>query len=247
MTLHIGCAGWNIPKIHVGEFPPSGSHLERYAARLNAVEINTSFYRPHRPATYARWRREVPDDFRFAVKMPRTITHEARLVGVEPQLARFLGEVAWLEEKLGPLLVQLPPSLRFRQLEAEYFFQQLRGQFSGSVVCEPRHDSWFEPPADALLAAFHVARVAADPAPAMGAERPGGFSELVYYRLHGSPRCYYSAYEEPHLARLAETLGNGPSARHDTWCIFDNTAEGAATANALDLAQRLADRRADNH
>src|SRR6187455_1643415 len=105
--IYVGVAGWPIPKPHAGLFPETGSHLQRYAARFNAVEINSSFYRPHRPATYARWAASVPPDFRFAVKVPREITHRRRLVEVDDLLERFPGEATHLGEKLGPLLVQL--------------------------------------------------------------------------------------------------------------------------------------------
>src|SRR5262245_60578113 len=109
--VYVGVAGWSIPKPHAAAFPKTGSHLERYARRFNAVEINSSFYRPHRPATYARWAASVPPDFQFAVKVPREITHRRRLVDVADLLDQFLDECSELGEKLGPLLVQLPPGL----------------------------------------------------------------------------------------------------------------------------------------
>ena len=111
--VYVGCAGWSIPKEHGGRFPEEGTHLERYAACLPAVEINSSFYKPHRPATYARWAASVPDDFRFAVKVPKAATHERRLEDTGEVLDRFLEEATQLEERLGPLLVQIPPSLAF--------------------------------------------------------------------------------------------------------------------------------------
>src|SRR5690349_20087775 len=120
--VYVGCAGWSIPKEHAGLFPAAGSHLERYAARFAAVEINSSFYRPHRPGTYARWAATVPEGFRFAVKMPREITHRRRLVGAVELLDRFLDEARALGDKLGPLLVQLPPKLTFAGDVARAFF-----------------------------------------------------------------------------------------------------------------------------
>jgi uncharacterized protein YecE (DUF72 family) len=237
-TIRIGCAGWSIPKAHADRFPTAGTHLVRYAARLPAVEINSSFYRPHRPATYARWAASVPDDFRFAVKVPKVATHERRLVGAEDVLDRFLQEATSLGEKLGPLLVQLPPSLAFAPAVAETFFKVLRERFAGAVVLEPRHASWFEAKAERLIAKFRVGRVAADPAVVEGASEPGGSNEVVYYRLHGSPRVYYSTYHDSYLDALSDKLS--ATARSSTvWCIFDNTAEGAATANALDLRRRV--------
>src|SRR4051794_10397874 len=115
LTVRIGTAGWSIPKAYAAPFPPSGSHLERYGAVFNAVEINSSFYRPHRIATYERWAATVPEDFRFAIKVPKSVTHERRLKDTGDLLDQFVSEVTGLGPKLGPLLVQLPPSLAFEQ------------------------------------------------------------------------------------------------------------------------------------
>src|ERR1051325_1645529 len=112
-TLLVGCAGWSVPKADAAAFPVDGSHLERYAATFPAVEINTSFYRPHKPATYPKWAACVPEDFRFSVKVPRAITHDARMENVEQQLVQFAHEAGELGEKLGCLLVQLPPKFGF--------------------------------------------------------------------------------------------------------------------------------------
>src|SRR5215213_2270201 len=160
-TVRIGTAGWSIPKEHAALFPAAGSYLERYGAILNAVEINSSFYRPHRTATYERWATSVPDNFRFAVKVPKAITHERRLKDASDLLDRFVSEVSGLGPKLGPLLVQLPPSLSFKAGIADQFLSQLRSRVEGGIVCEPRHASWFTPEVDALLDELRIARVAA--------------------------------------------------------------------------------------
>jgi uncharacterized protein YecE (DUF72 family) len=237
-NLFIGCAGWSIPRAYAEQFPVGGSHLERYAQRLPAVEINSSFYRPHRPATYARWAASVPEWFRFAVKVPREITHVHRLRAVDASLERFLSEATALGTALGPLLIQLPPSLRFDAAVVETFLTTLRAQFSGSVVCEPRHASWFSDEAERMLVARRVARVAADPAPVLQAAQPGGWPGLVYMRLHGSPILYESTYSDADLERYAQMLRTAAQ-NVPAWCIFDNTALGAATENALDLLTRL--------
>jgi uncharacterized protein YecE (DUF72 family) len=236
--VHIGCAGWSIPRQYAEHFPEQGTHLQRYAQRLPAVEINSSFYRPHRPKTYARWAASVPASFQFAVKIPKEITHTRRLRDVVDPLARFLSESSALGTKLGPLLVQLPPSLRFYAERVEAFFTLLRAHFRGNIVCEPRHVSWFTDEAERMLVAARVARAAADPAPVPEAAQPGGWNGLVYYRLHGSPEMYSSDYSAVYLDTLAQTLSTAAQAV-PTWCIFDNTALGAATANALDLCARL--------
>ncbi|WP_457091505.1 DUF72 domain-containing protein [Microvirga sp. P5_D2] len=231
--MRIGTAAWSIPKEHAAPFPVAGSHLERYGAVLNAVEINTSFYRPHRAATYERWAASVPEDFRFAVKIPKAITHERRLEDAGDLLDRFLSEVGGLGPKLDPLLVQMPPSLRFQQGIADRFLADLRSRVEGGIVCEPRHATWFTPEVETLLAELRIARVAADPAPVPGANDPGGWRGLSYYRLHGSPRIYYSAYSAEFLAAIAEVLVRDAAAGIETWCIFDNTAAFAATADAF--------------
>lgn len=237
--IAVGTAGWSIPKAEAHRFAPTASHLARYASRLPAVEINSSFYRPHRPSTYARWAATVPDGFRFAVKLPKAITHERRLADASDALERFLAEAGALGNRLGPLLVQLPPSLPFEPAVAKIFLGALRDRFAGDVVWEPRHASWFSPEADRDLAAFRVARVAADPAPAPGADEPGGWPGLAYYRLHGSPRIYYSPYGPERLDALVRTLSAQASRGAAAWCIFDNTALGAATADALGTLERL--------
>lgn len=136
----------------------------------------------------------VPDTLQFAVKLPREITHMRRLVDVAQPLAQFVSEVSGLGDKLGPLLVQLPPSHGFDGSVAATFFGSLRAQFMGQVVCEPRHPTWFTNHADTLLSGFEVARVAAEPARVPRAAEPGGWLGLAYYRLHGSPQMYHSAY-----------------------------------------------------
>ncbi|HET9146648.1 MAG TPA: DUF72 domain-containing protein [Acetobacteraceae bacterium] len=233
----IGTAGWSISRPHAARFPATGSGLERYAAVLGGVEINSSFYRPHKPETYARWADTVPDRFRFAVKCPRSITHERRLTGVEEPLTRFLGEVSALGSKLGPILVQLPPSLRFEQGVATPFFALLRARHNGAIICEPRHPSWFGVEAESCLLDQGIGRVAADPAPVPEAAHPGGFVDLAYFRLHGSPVMYHSEYDAAHIARMATLLAESPAA--ERWCIFDNTASGAALGNTLALQDML--------
>ena len=236
--IYIGSAGWNIPRVHKGRFPAEGSQLARYSARLNAAEINTSFYRPHAAATYERWAAAVPGGFKFAVKMPRVITHERGLARARAPLDRFLDETAGLGSTLGPLLIQLPPSYAFDTRRAGRFFELLRARHDGAVVCEPRHGTWTSAPASRLLERFHVARVAADPPRAAGLHEPGGWRGLVYYRWHGSPRPYFSPYGSDRLGPLASALS---SVRVPAWAIFDNTGSGSAAGNALDLRALLDD------
>lgn len=238
MDIRIGTAGWSLYRL-ADQFLSEGTGLQRYATRFNAVEINSSFYRPHRPKTYERWAASTPPGFRFAVKVPKTITHEGQLVDVDEPLARFLDECSALGDKLGPLLIQLPPSLKLDPAEVEQFLTNWRKRTSGATVIEPRHADWFTPEASDLLTAFKIARVAADPAKVPEAAKPGGWSGLTYHRLHGSPVMYRSAYEEPVLADLATRLQTG-SAAAEAWCVFDNTQLGAAASDALKLMALIA-------
>jgi len=134
--------------------------------------------------------------------------------------------------------VQLPPSLPFDAEVAGAFLASLRRRYEGAVACEPRHASWFTPEVSKRLIGVGVARVAADPPVVPQAAEPGAWGGLVYYRLHGSPKVYDSAYPAEYLEALAVTLRETAHAA-PTWCIFDNTAQGAATPNALAVAGRL--------
>ncbi|MDN2703071.1 DUF72 domain-containing protein [Janthinobacterium sp. SUN100] len=235
-THYVGTAGWSLSSAAASHFPLDGSHLQRYAQVLPCAEINSSFYRPHQSATYARWAASTPEHFRFSVKLPRSITHERRLRNCAAELDRFAGEVMQLGNKLGCVLVQLPPSLHFEADVAVQFFQALRQRFGSMLACEARHPGWFAAQATELLTAQRITRVRADPP----AGQPGPHvptTEVAYLRLHGSPTIYYSDYPADYLAALAAELHAQTQA--DSWCIFDNTAAGAALFNALELQARL--------
>jgi uncharacterized protein YecE (DUF72 family) len=240
MTIRIGTAGWSFPRDL--DFPAEGSGLERYAARFDCVEINSSFYRPHQRKTYERWAASTPADFRFAVKVPQAITHERRLTAIDDLLARFLDETDGLGAKRGPLLVQLPPSLRFETERVGAFLETWRRRTDAPTVLEPRHASWFAAEPERMLADVQVARVAADPAVVPEAAEPGGWRGLTYRRWHGSPVIYESAYPPEALAVLAARLTERLTAEPETWCVFDNTKFGAATRDALMVLDNLAPR-----
>jgi uncharacterized protein YecE (DUF72 family) len=236
--IRIGTAGWQLRKSHATDFPGPGSHLERYARRFNAVEINSSFHKPHRRATYERWAASVPAGFAFAVKVPREITHDLRLARTGAALDAFLAQATGLGRKLGVLLFQLPPSLAFDPRTAGTFFKVLRKRHGGKVVWEPRHSSWFTPRAEEMLIRHRIARVAADPAVVPAAAAPGGWPGLHYLRLHGAPRIYWSAYQPERIALYADRLEKSKAT--ERWCIFDNTVLGAATENAIALRDAIA-------
>ncbi|GAC1661085.1 MAG: DUF72 domain-containing protein [Acidobacteriaceae bacterium] len=239
--FYVGCAGWTIPRQFSKEFPEAGSHLERYSRVLPCAEINSSFYRLHRESTWRRWADAVPSNFRFSVKAPKSITHERRLEctsETESELRAFFQQLHPLGDKLGPILFQTPPKLVFDDQIVRRFLALLRSLHASVVTIEPRHLSWFTDAAERALTDFRVVRVAADPAVCPAAALPGGSPEFSYHRLHGAPRRYYSAYSEEFLMTLATRLQHAPDARHH-WCIFDNTASGAAAGDALRLMRLL--------
>lgn len=241
MTFVIGTAGWSIPANDRATFPEIGTSLQRYASVMRGVEVNSSFHRPHRQSTWARWADSVPEDFRFAAKMPKTISHDLRLQDAVAPVDRFLDEVSGLGGKLAMLLLQLPPSLSFDGATTSRFLEDLTARTDAWVVCEPRHASWFEPNADQLLVDHKVARVAADPARVPAAARPGGWRGMTYMRLHGSPDMYRSAYGVDRLREYAEAIERDVEEGRRTWCMFDNTAASAALSDALQLACLLRD------
>jgi uncharacterized protein YecE (DUF72 family) len=228
--LYVGTAGWSIPAATREWFPGPGTQLERYALGMNATEINSSFYRPHRRSTYERWASAVPSNFAFCVKIPKLISHEKRCQDCRGELAQFLDESAGLGEKRRLLLLQFPPSFSFEVDRMRSFFALCRAMGAPHIVCEPRHPSWFTSGVDDLLSAEKVARAAADPACVERAAEPGGWAELRYFRMHGTPRTYYSSYDDDLLTSLA---AQARSSATEAWCIFDNTASGAALENAL--------------
>lgn len=227
----VATAAWSISKSVADRFPSGGTSLSRYATVLKGVEINSTFYRHHRSSTYARWADSVPDDFRFAVKMPKTITHEQRLHNIAPLFSSFLEEISPLDGRLGPLLCQLPPSLPFDANLGNTAFAEMRAGYGGRIAIEVRHKSWATAEAFDMLEHYAVDRVLADPAPVW---QKSDFTESPFYvRLHGKPKVYYSSYGEEEIHAFMKLLAA------DSWCVFDNTASGAAIENALTMITNL--------
>jgi len=238
VNVRVGTAGWSIPRAAASRFDWAGTHLERYSRQFDCAEINSSFHRPHAATTYAKWRDSTPPAFRFAVKIPRAITHELKLQHAREPFITFLAQTEGLAEKRGPLLLQLPPSLSFDASVVTGFLSMVRGVYDGPIVCEPRHETWFSPDVGPLLERYQISRVAADPPPVPESTTPAGWSRVAYFRLHGAPRTYWSRYNENAIAALAATLERITTAAQ-VWCVFDNTASGAALENAWDLRERL--------
>ena len=187
--IYIGTAGWSIPRASALLCPSEGTHLERYARVFPCAEINSSFHRPHAVSTYAKWAASTPAGFRFAVKVPRLITHDLKLLRARAPFEQFLAQSSGLGDQRGPLLVQLPPSFVFDPRIATRFFNMVRTHYDGPLVCQSRHPTWFAARPDAVMRRYAVARVAAIPPITDGANAPGvGWERLLSFPR--SPRMY---------------------------------------------------------
>lgn len=236
--IYVGTAGWAIPKQCRDEFSGEGSILERYSRVLQAVEINSSFYRDHKPETYERWAATTPAEFRFSVKLSRYFTQEKRLRESGTKLHEVIDGISRLEDKWGVLLVQLPPSLELVPREADRFLSALRKIYYGAIAWEPRNVSWATSKAIDLLASYGVSKVIADPERCPLAEKEQRrVKDPLYFRLHGSPEIYKSQYSPDFIRGVAEKLQTASQAGTPAWCIFDNTTFGHATEDALGVQE----------
>lgn len=234
--LVVGTAAWSIPKVAAQFFPNEGSHLENYAKTLSGVEINSSFYKEHKPATYKRWSESVGANFKFSVKLSKVFTHTQKLLVTAEEVKTVLDGVRELGPKWEVLLVQLPPSLSFHDSTAYRFFEILRKHFSGMIAFEPRHKTWIEKPALLLQEQFRLTKVFADPEPCpLPQDQDLNFRHGCYFRLHGSPEIYKSNYEPTFLSTVFQQVQTRSTAHKPAWCIFDNTTFGYATLNALQM------------
>jgi uncharacterized protein YecE (DUF72 family) len=226
--VRIGISGWTYPPWRGVFYPPDLPHrreLEFAASRMNSIEINGSFYSLQRPSSYRGWFDQTPDDFVFAVKGGRFITHMKKLADVDTPLANFFGSgVLALEHKLGPLLWQLPPMLGFDPDRLSAFFDQLprttgeaarlaerhdtrlrHGAVAATSVDRPlrhavevRHHSYETSSFVDILREHDIAVVVADTA-GKWPFLEDLTSDFVYVRLHGSQELYVSGYDEQGL------------------------------------------------
>ena len=236
----MGIAGWALPlELRVREV--GSPALARYGELFNAVEINSTHYKFHQPKTFAKWCTLVPLDFRFAVKMHRSISHVQRLTRVD-EAVHFLNTLEAFGEKLGVVLLQLPPSLAFTPV-VEDFLRDLRSEYGAALAIEPRHPTWAQGEVEQLLKQLHIARVAADPPLITDRVMAAGDRAVSYYRLHGNPQMYRSVYSDERLEQLASTIISEGQEGGGTFVFFDNTMSGAAHANAFQLRELLDDKR----
>lgn len=238
--FRIGTAAWAVPKALSDSFGGEGSHLERYSQVLNAVEINTSFYRDHKADTYEKWAKATPDHFRFAVKLSKVFTHEDQLVVDPIQLKTVVEGMMRLGHKLAVILIQLPPKLAFHEVNVRRFFEQLRSIYQGPIALEPRHKTWVSPEALSVFEDFELGKVIADPEPCPSPlEFQRASEEICYLRWHGSPVIYESRYEADSMEELKNRAIELSRHFKEVWIIFDNTTFAWATVNAIEMKSLL--------
>jgi uncharacterized protein YecE (DUF72 family) len=269
-TVRIGISGWTYaPWRRV--FYPEGlrqkDELEYAAGLMTSIEINGSFYSLQRPESYQSWRERTPDDFVFAVKGGRFITHMKKLADIDTPLANFFasGPLA-LGDKLGPVLWQLPPSLGYDRARLEGFFERLPRttteaaelgaghddrvegrsflEVSGSReirhALEVRHDTFLAPEFLDLLRRHRIALVVADTAGKWPLIKEVT-TDFAYVRLHGDTELYASGYSDRALDEWAALLRGWAESGADVYAYFDNDMKVRAPFDAIGLIDRLAD------
>jgi uncharacterized protein YecE (DUF72 family) len=236
VSIRIGTSGWAYKHWEGVFYPvrwPKSKWLEHYIGHFDTVELNASFYRLPNRTTFKNWKARTPDNFLWSVKGSRFITHTRRLENPAEPLKRLYGVTAGLEEKLGVILFQLPPSLAFDEEVFREFCRSLDPQVRHAV--EPRHPSWMNHKAFHLLGEFNMALCTADPAgrfPSCNAIT----ADFVYIRLHGSRELYASKYSEAELQTWAEKVAVW---NRDAFIYFNNDVKGHAVNNAKRLKEIL--------
>lgn len=239
-SIRIGCSGWNYKHWRDGVFYPPRLPPRRwlgyYAQHFDTVEVNSTFYRLPRETVVANWVRETPQDFFFAVKMSRYVTHIKRLRDLPPSIELFYSRIRPLVEspKLGPMLWQLPPTFR---RDDERLAQALEALPPGRHCFEFRHETWFAEPVYELLRCHGVALVIGD-AP----ERPFQAHELTadwtFIRFHRGHRGRNSNYSKGELEDWAQRI-EAWARRAEVYAYFNNDWNGYAVRNGLWLRRRL--------
>ena len=235
--LRVGTSGWQYRHWKGRFYPaelPTARWLEHYARYFDTVELNNPFYRQPERQTFEKWRRSVPDDFVYAVKLNRFITHIKRLRIERDSVERSYGTLAGLGPKAAAVLVQLPPRMKFDQERAERFFKMVSPRRRRHAI-EPRDASWFTPDALAFLRRRNVALVIGDTP--RWPTHIAVTGDLVYLRFHGPERLYASNYSDDVLREWAERIEAWRGEGRDVFAYFNNDEQGFAVKNALRLRE----------
>jgi len=235
--LRVGTSGWQY-KHWKGRFYPKelpvSRWLEHYTKYFDTVELNNPFYRQPERKTFERWRRSVPDDFVYAVKLNRFITHIKRLNIERNSVERSYGTLAGLGPKAAVVLVQLPPRMKFDEERAERFFRMVAPRRRRHAI-EPRDASWFNRDALAFRRRRKIALVIGETP--RWPTHVAVTSDLVYLRFHGPERLYASNYSDDQLREWAGRIRAWRGEGRDVFAYFNNDEQGFAVKNALRLRE----------
>jgi uncharacterized protein YecE (DUF72 family) len=237
-AVRIGCSGWNYKHWRERFYPkglPTSRWFEFYAGHFDTVEINNSFYRLPPPETFDKWRKQAPPGFCYAVKANRFITQAKKLLDPEEPLERMMTSVSRLDDRLGPILYQLPPRLGLNLQRLERF---LEATPAGIVnVFEFRNPSWYVPETYALLERHGAAFCVHD--------MPGSASPRIttgpacYLRFHGGEGKYWGRYSDERLLDWAAWIVDQSRGGRPVWAYFNNDIDGHAIHDALTLRSML--------
>ena len=242
--IYIGTSGWSYKHwkgIFYPDKMPAGKYLEYYISQFDCAELNASFYRLPTKNTIDSWSKLIPENFRLAVKLSRQITHFKRLKDTEDELKTFMKLFEPLHDRMGPVLVQLPPSMKYDSDVAENFYKILKNHYSGfTFVIEARHQSWFNEEAYNLAAKYNIGWTIAE----SGGHYPQEdvvTSDTVYVRFHGPGKSNKTGYTENELSVWSKKTKEWVKKKLNVWVFFNNDSEGHAIMNArtfTELAKR---------
>lgn len=237
--IHIGTSGWSYKhwreRFYPVELKPV-EYLAYYAEHFRTSEINTSFYHLPKPSTVEKWTETVNTCFRFCPKISRYITHIKKLNDPEETLPRFFEIFDPIRKHLGPILIQLPPALGFHEEKVSHFFEVLKQYKGYTFALEPRHDTWLEDNAIALLEKYRIAFVIAE----SGKRWPYGefvTAKHIYVRFHGPDGSYAKSYDDKTLKKYAKMMLEWQEDGHTVWVFFNNDGNAYAIENARTLAE----------
>ncbi len=237
---YIGCSGFYYKDWKEVFYPkglPQAKWFEYYCQHFNTLELNVTFYRFPQLAQLQSWNRKAPDGFVFSVKAPQMITHQKKFAGTQSLAQEFYDMLnLGLEDKLGPVLFQLPPSLSYSEALLEMILDHMDPAFKN--VIEFRHISWWRKEVIEALSRENITFC--------GVSFPGLLDDVVintltpYYRFHGVPKLYYSPYDTTFLEQVVQTFRQDEDVK-EVYLYFNNTAAAAALPNARYVQQLVMD------
>jgi len=236
-NIHIGTSGWSYKHWRERFYPKevkAADYLLYYAKEFTVSEINTSFYHLPKPDTVQHWINTVNSRFRFCPKISRYITHMKKLNDPEESLVSFFAIFDPFKKHLGPVLIQLPHLLPFKEEKVTHFFNALKKYKGYKFSIEPRHESWLTDEAVALMTQHKIGFVIAE----SGGRWPYGefvTAKHIYIRFHGPDGSYASSYDTKILKNYAKKMLQWEAGGHTVWAFFNNDGNGYAIDNARTL------------